>query len=138
MALALVLVPIAFALLALAIPSNRVRPLCVSIGGAAHLALALIALSLPRVTGLDGWLLLDGIGRLVLALTSVLFFLCSLYARGYLAFHLDRSNRVFCACLLGFIGLLTLVLESQHLGLMWVGMETTTLVSAPMMNFNRD
>ncbi|WP_394842304.1 hydrogenase [Pendulispora brunnea] len=138
MALALVLVPLAFALLVIALPSNRWRPLCVSVGGAAHLALTLVALNLPEVTGLGGWLLLDPMARLVLLLTSTLFFLCSLYARGYLAFHSELSNRVFCACMLGFIGVLTLVVEAQHLGLMWVAIETTTLVSAPMLTFNRD
>ncbi len=51
-------------------------------------------------SGLDGWLLLDALGKLVLGFLSVLFFLCSLYAPGYLALRSDRPNRVFCANLL--------------------------------------
>ena len=39
-----------------------------------------------------------------LALLSVLFFLCALYAPGYLRCAPERSNRVFCACLLAFLG----------------------------------
>jgi hydrogenase-4 component F len=137
MALALFLVPMVFALLALAMPSNHWRPWLVLAGGATHLVLALFALSLSQVSGLGGWLLLDGLGKLVLALTSVLFFLCSVYARGYLALHPERPNRVFSASLLTFIGLLSLVAEAQHLGLMWVAIEATTLASSPLLNFQR-
>jgi hydrogenase-4 component F len=107
------------------------------LGGAVHLTLVLIALAQPSVSGLGGALALDPVARLVLALTSVLFFLCSIYARAYLAFYPDRSNRVFCACLLAFIAMLTLVAEAQRLGLMWVAIETTTLATAPMLYFQR-
>jgi hydrogenase-4 component F len=138
MALSLVLVPLAFALLALAIPSNRWRPWCVLSGGAAHLTLVLIALSHADVSALGGWLALDKVARLITGFTSLLFFLCSVYARRYLALYPEKSNRVFCACLLGFIAMLTLVAEAQHLGLMWVAIETTTLTSAPMLYFHRD
>ncbi|HEV8247640.1 MAG TPA: proton-conducting transporter membrane subunit, partial [Polyangiaceae bacterium] len=103
-----------------------------------QLALVLFALNQKHVAGLGEWLVLDDIGRLILAFTSLLFFLCAIYARGYLALYPERPNRVFCACLLGFIGMLTLVIEAQHLGLMWVAIETTTLMSAPMLYFHRD
>ena len=49
---------------------------------------------------------------------------------------MERSNRVFTASLLAFIGLITLVIWSHHLGLMWVAIEGTTLVTAPLIYFN--
>jgi hydrogenase-4 component F len=131
MAIALVLVPLLLALVALALPSNRLRPWLVILGGTAHLTLVIIALCSPEISGLEGWLALDPVARLVLALTSVLFFLCAVYARGYLALYPDRSNRIFCACML------TLIAEAQRLGLMWVAIETTTLTTAPMLYFQR-
>jgi hydrogenase-4 component F len=137
MAVALVVVPLLFAALALVVPSNQFRPWIVVAGGTAHLVLVVIALSQDDVSGLNGWLALDSVARLVLALTSVLFFLCSVYARAYLAFYSDRSNRVFCGCLLAFIAMLTLIAEAQRLGLMWVAIETTTLTTAPMLYFRR-
>ncbi len=73
--------------------------------------------------------LLDPLGKLVLGFQSVLFFLCSLYAPGYLALRPDRPNRVFCANLFLMLGIMTLVVLSHHLGLMWVAMEATTLVT---------
>jgi hydrogenase-4 component F len=39
-------------------------------------------------------------------------------------------------CLLLFLGFASLVCLSRHLGLMWVAMEATTLVTAPLIYFN--
>jgi len=44
-------------------------------------------------------------------------------------------NRVFCACFLLSLSMITLVVLSHHLGLMWVGMEATTLAMAPNIYF---
>ncbi len=137
MALTLVLAPLFFALVALAFPGDERRPWIVLIGAMVHLALTIVALAvLPQVTALNGWLALDRVGKLILGFSSLLFFLCGIYARGYLAMHPERPNRIFCACLLAFMGLVTLMVQAQHLGLMWVALETTTLISAPMLYFN--
>src|SRR5260370_746310 len=133
MAYALVVAPLLFALLAFAVPSNRLLPWVVTLGAATHLTLTILALRTPIVGGLNGWLLLDRLGRLVLGLTSVLFFACGVYLPGYLSVRKERPNRVFCACMLLFMATLTLVAESHHLGLMWVAIEATTLSTAPML-----
>ena len=138
MALALVLVPLAFAAAAAALPSQKWRPWLLPICATAHLALTVIALGRAEVSGLSGWLKLDDLGRLVLALSSVLFFACALYAPGYLALRARRSNRVFVPCLLFFLAMTTLIVESQHLGLMWVAIEATTLAAAPLLHFNHN
>ena len=44
---------------------------------------------------------------------------------------------VFAGCLLLFLATMTLVTVSRHLGLMWVGVEATTLASAPLIYFHR-
>ncbi len=138
MALALVLIPLALAALAAALPSERWRPWLVPAGGTAHLLLVLSALRRPTVGAFEGWLLLDPLGRLILAFLSVLFFLCALYVPAYLALRRDHSNRIFCACLLAFLGTMTLTTESHHLGLMWVALEATALASAPLLYFNQN
>lgn len=137
MPLALVLVPLAFALAALVFPSNRGRPWLVVAGGAAHAALTAVALAGHDVAPVGQWLALDAIARLVVGFTSLLFFVTSIYARAYLALHAQRDNRVLCAVLLGFLGALTAAVEAQRFGLMWVAMESTTLATAPMLNFHR-
>jgi hydrogenase-4 component F len=82
--------------------------------------------------------MLDALGKLVLGFISVLFFLCSLYAPAYLALRPDQPNRVFCACLPTMLGMMSLVALSHHLGLMWVGIEATTLATAPLLFFNHN
>ncbi|HEY6559163.1 MAG TPA: proton-conducting transporter membrane subunit [Polyangiaceae bacterium] len=82
--------------------------------------------------------MLDPPGRLVLGVTTVLFTACAVYVPGYLAQHPERPNRIFCACVLAFMGVLTLIAEAHHLGLMWVAMEASTLTAAPLLYFNRN
>src|ERR1035437_5177862 len=123
MALLLVLVPLMAAAAAAAVPSDRWRPWLVPLGGLGHLVLVGCALAGTPVSAFNGWLSLDPLGKLVLAFISVVFFLCALYAPGYLALRADRPNRVFCACLLAMLAMMTLVTLSHHLGLMWVAME---------------
>jgi hydrogenase-4 component F len=86
----------------------------------------------------DGWLGLDALGRVVLAVISALFLVCSIYAPGYLGVRAERSNRLFCASMLAFLGMMTLIIESQRFGLMWVALEATTLTSAPLVYFSKN
>ena len=44
---------------------------------------------------------------------------------------------MFTGCLLLFLASMTLVTVSQHFGLLWVGIEATTLASAPLIYFHR-
>lgn len=139
MAYLLVLFPLAMAIVTFAAPSDRWRPWLLPIGALGHLALVVHAIGSPQaVTALSGWLLLDHLGRVVLGFLSVLFMICALYAPGYLALRAKRPNRVFCANLFAVLAMMTLVSLSHHLGLMWVGMEATTLASAPLLYFNRN
>jgi hydrogenase-4 component F len=101
-----------------------------------HLLLTGFAVAGEPVTALKGWLVLDPLSTVVLGFVSTLFFICSLYAPAYLALRPERSNRVFCACLLAMLGMMTLVILSHHLGLMWVAIEATTLATAPLLFFN--
>lgn len=138
----LILFPLIMAAVAFAVPSNRWRPWLLPAGGLGHLVLVVVAVSFLGegviVSGWGGWLLLDALGKVILGFLAVLFFLCSLYAPGYLALRVDRPNRIFCANLFASLSMMTLVTLSHHLGLMWVAMEATTLVSAPSIYFNHN
>lgn len=138
MALALILVPLALAAIALVVPSDRWRPWLLPVAGAAHLGLVIAAFSRYETIAVGRWLQLDSLGKLVLGFVSVLFFLCSLYAPGYLGQRSERKNRFFCACLLAFLAMMSLITQSHHLGLMWVALEANTLASAPLLYFNRN
>src|SRR6266404_8890989 len=137
----LILFPLMMAAVAYAMPSDRWRPWLLPIGGLGHLGLVMASLypsSFILHPSAGGWLELDALGKVVLGFLSVLFFLCSLYAPGYLALRSDRPNRVLCASLFVTLSMMTLVTLSHHLGLMWVAMEMTTLVSASSIYFNHN
>ena len=136
MAFALIFLPLLMAALAAAIPSNRLRPWLLPVTGIAHLALTVVTLARPELTTSAAWLVLDPLGKLILLMVSTLFCFCSFYATGYLRIREERPNRVFCACLMTFLGIMSLVTWSHHLGLMWVAIEGTTLVTAPLIFFN--
>lgn len=138
----LIMFPLVMAAVTFAVPSNRWRPWLLPVGALAHLGLVADAIFQSDdgtvLSGLGGWLLLDPLGKVILGFLSVLFFLCALYAPGYLALRADRPNRVFCANLFVTLTMMALVTLSHHLGLMWVAMEATTLVSAPSIYFNHN
>lgn len=134
---ALIAAPLLLAALSALVPSNRLRPWLLPVAGVAHSVMTALLMARPEMSAGSSWLYLDPIGRVILPLVSVLFLLCSFYAVGVLHFRHNQANRVFCVCLTSFLGIMTLVLLSQHLGLMWVGIETMTLTTAPLIYFNR-
>lgn len=143
--LVIILIPLAFAAIAAAVGSNRLRPWLLPPAAIAHFALSLLAI-FPAACGLassptsptgNSLLLLDPPGRVVLLLISTLFLLCSFYTVGYLRHRPERPNRVFVACLLAFLAAMTLAIFSHHLGLLWVAVESSSLVTAPLIYFNR-
>jgi hydrogenase-4 component F len=136
--LALVILPLVLGAIAFAIPSARLRPWLVPTGAVGHALLTALALTKPWPSALGGWLVLDPLGKLVLAFLSLLYLLCALYTPAYLALRAQRRNRIFCAALLAFLSMTSLVVLSHHLGLMWVAVEASTLSSAPLLYFNQN
>lgn len=124
------------ALVAVAIPSNRLRPWTLPIATGVHLALTLLAILRPSFFVKTAWLALDPLGTLVLLLISVLYFITSFYLVGYLQYRNERSNRIVCACLLSGLSAMTLLAWAHHLGIMWIAIETTALSTAPLIYFN--
>jgi len=49
----------------------------------------------------------------------------------------NAPEATFTGCLLLFLASMTLVTVSRHFGLLWVGIEATTLASAPLIYFHR-
>jgi len=134
----LILIPVIFAAFAFAIPSNRFRPWLLPVAAALHTGIAAWQLQLGNQWEFGRWLAIDPLSRLFIAVISLVFLLCSLYAPGYLRARSERPNRIICTCLLLFLGMMSLVTLSHHLGLMWIAMETTTLVTAPFIYFNHN
>jgi len=139
MVVALIVVPLLLALIAFSVSSPRIRAWLVPAGAAVHLSLVIAMLAGDAVaSAFNGWIALDKLSRIALPVLSTLFFACSLYVPTYLRLRAERPNRIFCGALLIFLAMMTLVTLSQHLGMMWIGLEATTLASAPLIYFNRN
>ena len=149
---ALVLIPLIAGVAALMIRPDALRRVVLLTAAAIHLLLAVTSEGASPV--LNGWLAMDALGRLFLCIASLLFLVASVYGVGYLARErkAQQQGRVdfesglllvnspeswLTACLLFFLSAMTMVCVSNHLGLLWVAIEATTLASAPMIYFHR-
>jgi hydrogenase-4 component F len=99
----------------------------------AHLGVTATLWVRPAAPTFNDWLGADALGLIVLTLTSTLFVATAFYTVGYLRVESPRGGRVFVSGLLACLATASLVALSQHLGLLWVGMETTTLAVAPLI-----
>ena len=129
--------PLAMAVVTFFVPAKRWRPRLVAATAVVHAALTLRVLATPSAPLAGRWLIFDPLGRLLLGIVSLLFLACAVYSVGYLRHRVERANRRFSACLLAALGTMSLVAAAQHLGLLWVGVEATTLATAPLIYFNR-
>lgn len=157
MLLAIILTPFLSGILAFLIRATAARRVLLITGALVHFSLVASAwVSRPAAT-LAGWLALDDAGLLFLSITSLLFISAAVYALSFLQ-RSERAHRpqphssfivqdsslitnapeaVLIGCLFFFLGTMSLVCASQHLGLLWVAVEATTLASAPLIYFHR-
>ena len=133
-----VTLPILGALVALAVKDNLLRPFVLPVFAVLHLAMTVGLLVSTPPASPNGWVYLDALGKLALVTISTLFTICAFYAVGYLRYREELSNRILCMALLVCLSAMTLVTVSQHLGLLWVALETTTVTMAPLIYFNRN
>ena len=133
----LIAVPFVAAVAALLWPKDETRPWLLPATGVMHTVLALWLLLIPPPVTPGAGLASDALARAVLPAVSLLFLVCSAYGVTYLRLRRERSNRIFVAALLALLGLMSLALQAQHLGLLWVAVEGATLATVPLLHFNR-
>jgi len=134
--LALILVPFAAAGLAPLWRNDRSRPWLLPAAGIVHVILSLWLLVSPGVVVPGTWFGCDPVARAVLPPVSLLFLACAAYGVAYLRVRAERPNRVFIAAFLALLGLISLSLQAQHLGLLWIAIEGATLATVPLLHFN--
>ena len=138
MASYLIIIPLLGALAAFLMPSDRPRPWIVAGISVVHLALAAAVVRAGDIDLDSEWLRFDALGRLVLIVISTLVCICAVYCIGYLRLRPERPNKIFCTALLFFLGMTSLVALAQHLTILWVAMEATTLATALLLYFNQN
>ncbi len=146
---AVLIIPAFLGVLALLWPGRSLRRWLLLPGSLGHLGAVACLWLQPHQEG--AWLGTDAAGLLFLTLTSVLFLAVAVYTIGYLGREADhattddeegflfrnRPEATFIAGLLFFLATMSLVCLSRHLGLLWIAVEATTLVSAPLISFHR-
>lgn len=139
--IALCALPALAAAMAFAVPARRFVRWRIGVlvaVAAAHVALVATLWVVPALPAFGGWMAVDALGLIVLTLASVLFFATALHTVGYLRRERPRGGRVFVGALLGFLCATSLVALSQHLALLWVGLEATTFTVAPLIFHRHD
>lgn len=154
MLLSILLLPFIAGILALVLRNDYARRALLIIVAVAHSGLVWRLWLARPAPILNGWLGVDATGLLFLSIASILFLASMIYAVGYLSrekadspirqkdfedgsLFVNAPEAVLTACLLFFLATMTLVCLSQHLGLFWVAIESTTLASAPLIYFHR-
>ena len=131
-----ILLPFAMGLLAFFMPQSVGRVLLI-ITGAVHLALS-VGIWIRRPTAfLDTYFAVTAEGLLSLLVISLLFFLIAVYTRGYLKEQQIPSEPIFTGSMLLFLATMTMVTLADHIMVMWIAIEATTLASAPLIYTHR-
>jgi hydrogenase-4 component F len=72
-------------------------------------------------------------GQFIFLIISFLFVLVAIYTTGYLQNTLLAQEQVFTGCMLLCLGTMSMVAMADHIIVLWVAIEATTLVSAPLI-----
>ncbi len=137
---------IAAALVAVAVPSAR-GALRVAVGGSlaavvADSYLGVRVASDGPLAAASGWLRVDALSAFHLALLVLVDGLSSVFAAVYFGDEIEhgglttRQARLFGGLWCGALATMTLLLVSNNLGMMWVGMEATTLLTAFLISLH--
>ena len=101
--------------------------------GAIHLMLTLALWILRPKALLPSYFLVTSEGLLSLSVISLLFVLISVYSTAYLEASRPQNEKVFLGSMLLFLSTMTMVTLSDHIMVMWIAIEATTLASAPLI-----
>lgn len=148
---ALIFIPFFAGLAAFVLRGDLARRGLLVLVAVVHFVLVLACWLHRPQAALGGGLGLDSLGLIFLSIASVLFLMASVYALGYLrtqplhpepdleggGLFGNAPEGVFIGCLLVFLSAMTLVTTSEHLGLLWIGVEATTLAGAPLIYYHR-
>ena len=118
------------------LPRNIGRALLVLTGGA-HLILSIVVWIQRPVSMLPEYFAVTPEGLLSLLVISLLFFLIAIYTIAYLDASTVHRENVFTGSMLLFLSTMTMVTLSDHIMVMWIAIEATTLASAPLIYTHR-
>jgi hydrogenase-4 component F len=130
------LLPLVTGLTALFLPVKLGRIVLV-VTGLLHLQLTILNLLHPLRPIAPGYFGAAPAGLLVLLVTSFIFVFIAWYAVFYMREQEMQSEPIFIGCMLLFLGTMSMAALAEHPMVLWIAIEATTLVSAPLIFINR-
>ncbi|MFT5698290.1 MAG: hydrogenase-4 component F [Desulforhopalus sp.] len=130
------LLPIATGLTALALPASLGRILLL-ISALLHLQLTTMSWMGTLTPTFPNYFSASPEGLLILMVTSFIFVCISVYAFSYIEETEMENKPVFISCMLLFLGTMSMVTLADHPIVLWIAIEATTLVSAPLIFIHR-
>lgn len=130
------LLPFLTGIAAFFLPRTIGRALLVLTGGA-HLILSIMVWIQRPASMLPEYFAVTPEGLLSLLVISLLFFLIAIYTIAYLNASTVHRENVFTGSMLLFLSTMTMVTLSDHIMVMWIAIEATTLASAPLIYTHR-
>jgi len=131
-----ILIPLVTGAAAFALPQRFGRALLV-LTGVTHLAASIYVWAARPDALFGAYFAISPEGLLSLLVISLLFMVISIYTTGYLETHPLAGEKVFCASMLLFLATMSMVTISDHIMVMWIAIEATTLASAPLIYAHR-
>src|SRR3989338_2389517 len=129
--------PFLMAIVVFILPQDRLRKIIFFFTSSIHLWASINLWQRPHDIQFNPFLGFDALSQLILSIISILFFVVAIYLKGYLKEKRRQSNRIFVGRLLCLLAAMTLVTMSRHMGLLWIAIASTTLLSAPLINYYR-
>ncbi|MCD4722020.1 MAG: hydrogenase [Desulfobacula sp.] len=130
------LTPFITGIIAFFLPKAISRQLLVATG-AIHLFLSLLLWKNRPAAIFESYFSVTSEGLLSLLVISLLFFLISIYTIAYLKESEIQKENIFTGSMILFLSTMTMVTLSDHIMVMWIAIEATTLASAPLIYTHR-
>jgi hydrogenase-4 component F len=127
-----IIIPLIVGGLSFFLPTSVGRPLLV-LTGVLHLAVAIAAFSGLVTVMLPGYFAATSLGILVLLITSFLYCMVALYTVSYMGEVEMHSEPIFNGSLLLFLAAMSMAAIANHIIVLWIAIEATTLASAPLI-----
>jgi hydrogenase-4 component F len=116
---------------------HKIGRLLLVLTGAVHLVLSVTVWAGLLTPLLPDYFAVTPEGLLSLLVISLLFFLISIYTIAYLKASNIHAENIFTGSMLLFLSTMTMVTLSDHIMVMWIAIEATTLASAPLIYTHR-
>ena len=128
----IILIPFLLGSITFFLPPGSGRILLVG-AGLAHMVACLFAFMGYLSALLPDYFILTPLGEIVLGLTSLLFLLVAIYTVSYMTEVRMEAEAAFNGFMLLFLAAMSMATLADHIIVLWIAIEATTLTSAPLI-----